>query len=313
VKKRLKDIGVRGLIRSELPRDIGNGDITCSLLLSKKEKVRAEIIAQERGVISGIKVASLIFKTLDPSLIFRSGLKDGERVKKGKVIAEISGRANSILMAERTALNFLSHLSGVSSLTSKFLLKVKNSKVRIMDTRKTIPGLRSLEKKAVKDGGGENHRFGLFDGILIKDNHITVKSQIPNPAFQDFLLVLPKEQKFAKQKSQNRIRAIEELVRKAKEKAPKGMKVEIEVENFDEAKAAADSKADVILLDNMDYKEIKRVKEFCHGLRKRPLLEVSGGVNLDNVRKFAKLGVDRISIGSLTHSAPFLNLSLEIV
>ncbi len=307
----MKDIGVRGLIRSELARDIGNGDITCSLLLSKKEKVRAEIIAQERGVISGIKVASLIFKTLDPSLIFRSGLKDGEKVKKGKVIAEISGRANSILMAERTALNFLSHLSGVSSLTSKFLLKVKNYKVRIMDTRKTIPGLRSLEKKAVKDGGGENHRFGLFDGILIKDNHITVKSQIPHSRLSPVATSVA-NLRSRHPKSQNRIRAIEELVKRAKEKAPKGMKVEIEVENFDEAKAAADSKADVILLDNMDYKEIKRVKDFCHGLRKRPLLEVSGGVNLDNVRKFAKLGVDRISIGSLTHSAPFLNLSLEI-
>jgi nicotinate-nucleotide pyrophosphorylase (carboxylating) len=221
-----------------------------------------------------------VFEFLDPGITAQWFCEDGESVKKGKVVAELRGDARSILKGERVALNFLQHLSGIASFTREITERIKNYKVKLLDTRKTMPGLRVLEKYAVKVGGGGNHRFGLFDGILIKENHIVVAGGIKG------------------------------AVEKVKRNAPHDLKVEVEVKNLDEVRIALESGADILLLDNMDLDTMRKAVKM---VQKKALIEASGSINKDTVEKVARTGVDFISMGALTHSAPAKDLSLEIV
>lgn len=266
---------LKNLIKIALKEDVGAGDITTASAIPKSLRAKAFILAKEEGIICGQETAKMVFKTLEPKIIFKKLVEDGDKVIFGEKIAEISGRAGKILTAERTALNFLQRLSGIATLTAKFVKSVKPYKAKILDTRKTTPGLRFLEKYAVRVGGGKNHRFGLWDGILIKGNHIDLVG-------------------------------LKEAVKRTKKL---GKKVEVEARNLKEVKEALEAGADIIMLENMDLKTIKK------GVRligKKALIEVSGGVNLDNVREIAKTGVDWISIGRLTHSVKSLDMSLRI-
>jgi len=277
------------IIMAALGEDVGGGDITSGAIFEKDMIVLADIVAKEECVLCGVDVAKWVFTVLDERIIFRSIYNDGAVVKKGKKIASIKGSLKNILTCERTALNFLSRLSGVSTLTAEFVKKAK--KTKIFDTRKTLPGLRILEKYAVRVAGGCNHRMGLWDQILIKDNHLALCS-------------------------------IEDAIKRAKDKHYKN--IEVEVDNLKDFRKAMDSGADIIMLDNMSVEDIRKaVKLRCSMLDARcsmldarcsmPELEASGGINLDNVAKIAKTGVDRISIGALTHSAPAVDFSLEII
>lgn len=266
---------IKSLIKLALEEDIGPGDITANATIPKSLEAKAFILAKEEGLICGLEVARAVFKTVDSKIIFKKLVEDGEKVRAGKKIAEISGKAGKILTAERTALNFLQRLSGIATLTAKFVKRVKPYKSKILDTRKTTPGLRILEKYAVRVGGGKNHRFGLWDGILIKGNHIDLVG-------------------------------LREAVKKAKKP---GKKVEVEARNLKEVKEALEAGADIIMLENMD---LKTIKEGVKLIGKKALIEASGGVNLDNVREIAKTGVDWISIGRLTHSVKSLDMSLRI-
>jgi nicotinate-nucleotide pyrophosphorylase (carboxylating) len=276
------------LLKRALREDIGRGDITTNLLIPKDKKVKAVIQAKEEGIIAGLEVAGEVFKLIDKRIQFKITSSEGKRVKPGKIIARLRGNGRSILSAERTALNFLQRLSGIATLTDKYVNLIKPFTTRIMDTRKTTPGLRALEKYAVRAGGGHNHRMGLFDMVLIKDNHLKVQGQ-----------------------------NIKRLVESAKRKVyPKRFKVEIETENLKEVAQAVQAGADIVMLDNMSLsqtrKAVKLVKSLSPKGKKRPLLEASGGVNLNNVRKIAASGVDMISLGALTHSPRALDISLEI-
>lgn len=266
---------IKNLIKLALEEDIGRGDITTKATIPENLKAKAFILAKEEGIICGLEVAKMVFKTLEPKIIFKKLIRDGERVKGGKKIAEISGPARKILSAERTALNFLQRLSGIATLTNEFVKRVKPYKVKILDTRKTTPNLRLLEKYAVQVGEGKNHRFGLWDGILIKGNHIDLVG-------------------------------LKEAVKRAKKL---GKKVEVETRNLKEVKEAVEAEADIIMLENMDLKTIKEGKRL---IGKRAIIEVSGGVNLENVRQIARTDVDWISIGRLTHSVKSLDMSLRI-
>ncbi len=281
------------LIKSALREDIGSGDITSQIIIPKDKKVRAALLLKEKAIVCGLGFARQIFKAVDGAIKFQPQSKDGNLEKPGEIIAWIEGNARSILKAERTALNLLSHLTGIATLTGAFVEAIQPYKAGIYDTRKTIPGLRVLEKYAVKTGGGHNHRMGLYDGILIKDNHIAVS---------------------AVRRGASSVRALVEL---AKKKIPNGKKLEIEVISLAEFEEALKARPDVIMLDNMgisDIKEAVKIKgrqgEMSPGCR--TLIEVSGGVNLDNVRAIAKTGVDIISIGALTHSAQAVDISLEV-
>lgn len=284
-------VGGKRLIKEALREDIGCGDITTQMLIPKDKKIKAVLLLKEKAVVAGIDIAKKVFKTMDAAVTFKAKCSDGSLQNPGKIIAILEGRAKAILQAERTALNFLSHLSGVATLTHQFVQRVKPYKVKIMDTRKTIPGLRELQKYAVSVGGGYNHRMGLWDGVLIKDNHIVASSVVRSPS------------------------SVEELVEMAKKRRPKSQKIEIEVKNLQEFRQALRAETDIIMLDNMKLSDIRqavRIRNTEYG-RRTTKIEVSGGVTLDNVRAIAKTGVDMISIGALTHSAKAIDLSLEVL
>ena len=266
---------IRKLIKRALKEDIGKGDITSETILPLNLNTRAFIISKEKGIICGLEIAEMVFKSVEKKIIFKKLVKEGEEVEVKEKVAEIIGPARKILSAERTALNFLQRLSGIATLTYEFIKKTKPYKVEILDTRKTTPGLRSLEKYAVRIGGGKNHRFGLWDRILIKENHIDLVGL-----------------RFA--------------IRKAKKF---GKKVEVEVRNLKEIKEALEEGADIIMLDNMKLKEMKKGVKL---IKKRALIEVSGNVTLKRIKEIARLGVNWISIGELTHSPKCLDLSLKI-
>ncbi|OIO34211.1 MAG: nicotinate-nucleotide diphosphorylase (carboxylating) [bacterium (Candidatus Ratteibacteria) CG_4_10_14_3_um_filter_41_18] len=289
---------IKDLIKRALDEDIGEGDRTTKILFPMAKKVKAIILAKEKGIIAGLPIAKLSFKTLDKKIKFIPRVKEGEEVKANQIVAELVGNCAGLLAGERVALNFLSHLSGIATLTDLLVKKVKN-RVKIMDTRKTLPGLRILEKYAVKTGGGKNHRFGLFDGILIKDNHIEIATSSAEKS--ELLAMTPKL----------KIQVIEELILTAKKEAKK-MKVEVEVENYQEALTAIRTGADIIMLDNMKPATIRKIVKFAKNLPKKPIFEISGGITLENISQFASLGIDRISLGALTHSAPALDLGMEI-
>ena len=291
---------IRTLIKQALNEDIGKGDITTNALIPPNAQAKAVIIAKQSGVIAGLDIARAVFSQVDKKVKFKALVKDGDKVTAGKKIAEITGKARPILTAERTALNFLGHLSGIATLTREFVNKARPYKAKILDTRKTVPGMRMLEKYAVRCGGGINHRMGLWDEVLIKENHIAAIS------YQLSAI------------SRKRI-TLEKIIRDIRKKMSKDVQIEIEVRSLNKLKDVIKGRPDIILLDNMNIHQIRkavRIRDLfltAYSLKLTAiLLEVSGRVNLTNVRQFAKAGVDRISIGALTHSAKPLDLSLQV-
>ena len=260
------------------------GDPTTETLIPQDLPGRAVVIAKEHGVLAGVDVAMAVFRRVDSAINTNVLLADGSKLTLGDAIAELEGPAASILKAERTALNFLMDLSGVATETSKYVAEIDGHKARLLDTRKTTPGLRALQKYATSVGGAQNHRRHLADGILIKDNHIA--------ALVDMGLTLG------------------EVVRRAVEKAPMTIKVEVEVEDLDQVKEALEAGAHILLLDNMGPDQMAQAVEMAGG---RALTEASGGVTHETVRKVAATGVDFISVGAITHSAPALDISLDVL
>jgi len=275
-------------IKSFLEEDRISHDITTALVVPHGIRVEAVINAKEAGVCCGINVAALVFRKINKKLKFTYHKKDGMNLRKGDRLATIEGPAQSILKGERLALNLLSHLSGIATTTNKFVTKTRRFKIKILDTRKTTPGLRLLEKYAVRCGGGYNHRMDLSDGILIKDNHLFIASQ--------------------KKKSQS----LQPLLKNVRTRA-KGYEVEIEVKNIAEFKDVISGKPDIIMLDNMNIGQIRKCVKLKNRYSKKIHLEVSGKVSLKNVEQIASSGVERISIGSLTHSSKSIDISLDII
>ncbi len=274
------------LIDLALEEDIGDGDVTSEAVIAADRQGSGAFVARSPGVVAGLPAVALVIWAVDTSLAFTPLMADGSVVQKGDRLAEVSGCMRSILSAERVALNFLQQLSGVATLTRDFVIAITGWRARILDTRKTPPGWRLLKKYAVRCGGGHNHRVGLFDGILIKDNHLAGLG-IPD----------------------HRVR-ISEAVRLAR-KYSRTLPVEIEVERFEELDAALGCKPDIILLDNMSVDQLHQAVRHRDNEAPGVLLEASGGVTLQTVRAIAETGVDRISIGALTHSAPALDIALD--
>jgi nicotinate-nucleotide pyrophosphorylase (carboxylating) len=267
---------VRDLVKEALAEDVGTGDVTSRLTVPKDAQARARIDQKEPGVIAGLEVAEAVFREVDKSLRFMALTSEGQWSDGGPVCA-VDGNARSILAGERVALNFLGRLSGVATLTARYVEAIQGTKARILDTRKTTPLMRELEKKAVLAGGGFNHRFALDDAVLIKENHSKMAG------------------------------GVGEATRMAIEGAPKGMMIVVECASLDEVDEALDAGATHLLADNMDEDELRETVERATG---RATVEASGGVNLDTVRAIAETGVDYISVGALTHSAKALDLSL---
>ena len=274
---------IEEIIDRALAEDLIKGDVTTEALIPGNKRGTGFIVVKKEGILAGINVAKQVFHRVDPELKVEILLEDGTRVKPGSRAAELSGSIASILKAERVALNFLQRLSGIASETNRYVEAVKGLPVRIMDTRKTTPGLRSLEKYAVKVGGGHNHRMSLGDGILIKDNHLAaLRSQGLN---------------------------IKEIIAKARQNSPQDMPVEVEVGTVSEASEAVEAGVDIVMLDNMNLEDMRKAVRSVHG---RALVEASGGIMLGHVRAVAETGVDFVSIGALTHSARALDISLEL-
>ena len=274
---------VRDVARRALTEDVGHEDVTTDALFDHTISARGTIICEESHavVIAGVSVALAVFAEVDTGLMCLPEFDDGQCVPPSECILTVEGDGRSILKSERVVLNFLQRLTGIATLTAKFCEAVKGTPVRILDTRKTTPGLRALEKWAVRLGGGQNHRFGLDDGVLIKDNHLALAGG-----------------------------DVAGACRRTRERAPHGFRIEVETKTLEEVRAALDGKADIILLDNMSLAMIRDALAVIKG---RALVEVSGGVNLANIREIASAGPDYISIGALTHSAPAANLSLDLI
>ena len=268
------------LIEMALKEDIGDGDITTSSVMKTSRGANAHLIAKENFILAGIDIFHQVYKKLDQKLKLVKHFADGDEVSNGSVIGEISGEEAAILKGERVALNFLQRMSGIATLTHKFVTSVKSYPVKILDTRKTTPGWRALEKYAVKMGGGENHRLGLFDAVLIKDNHINFAG------------------------------GIGEAVRKVRSNVPDGFKIEVETRNLEEVKEALDNGVNTIMLDNMN---IEMMREAVTVVNKKVLVEASGNITLENVGEVASTGVDFISVGALTHSAMAVDVHLKVV
>ncbi len=274
---------IQSTIDAALEEDYATQDVTTNSLFPNLLRGQATVIAKEDLVVAGIHVAKHVFNRVDPKLKFIPLKKDGDLVKAGMTCCTISGDTRSLLAAERVALNFLQHLSGIASLTHKFCLTIKGSKTKILDTRKTTPGLRYLQKWAVRLGGGTNHRQSLKDGILIKDNH----------------LALLKAQGLS----------VEDACHLAKKHGPRRLKVCVEADTLEQVQEAVKGNADIILLDNMTPQKVKKAIQLVKG---RALTEISGGITLKNIHSFARVGADFISIGALTHSAPAMDLSMRL-
>jgi nicotinate-nucleotide pyrophosphorylase (carboxylating) len=274
---------IRRAVRQGLEEDLAQGDATTSALFSSSIPAQATIIAQQPMIVAGMAAAVQTFLLVDPSLQLSVCKHDGNQAKNGQLLLQIEGDGRSILRAERVALNFLQHLSGIATLTHRFCRKVRGFPVSILDTRKTLPGWRALQKWAVSLGGGVNHRRSLGDGILIKDNHLALLK--------------------------NRRRPLEKACRLARRNRPTGLPIIIEVESLPEVHQALAGKPDIILLDNMTPSLVRRAVAI---IQKKALVEVSGGITLNNVRAMAAAGADRISIGALTHSAPAVAVSLIV-
>ncbi|MQF48699.1 carboxylating nicotinate-nucleotide diphosphorylase [SAR202 cluster bacterium AC-647-N09_OGT_505m] len=274
---------IKVTIERALAEDLGPGDITTDSLIPLDIRGLATIVAKVAGVIAGLDVALEVFRQANSAIETRILMADGSEVAPGDVVAEVEGSVGGILKGERVALNFLQRLSGIATETSRYVKALGGTKAHIIDTRKTVPGLRELEKYAVRVGGGRNHRYNLADGVLIKDNHIAVLRS------QELTL--------------------ETIIHRARENTPHTLRIEVEVETVDEAREALEAHADAILLDNMSLEEMRQVVTLANG---RCLLEASGGINLETVRAVAETGVDLISVGALTHSVRALDISLDM-
>ena len=277
-------------VRTALLEDQADADITTETLVPPDLQGTARIIAKAGGVLAGVEVAETVFRAVDPSLSFRSILSDGTRLRvadspeESDAIAELSGSVASILKGERVALNFLQHLSGIATETDRYVREVVGYDAVILDTRKTAPGLRSLQKYAVALGGGTNHRRDLSDGVLIKDNHLAAGrlSEL----------------------------SLGGVIRRMRDRAPSAWEIEVEVETLEQLREAVEVGADIVMLDNMTLSEMAEAVRVVDG---RALTEASGGITLENVREVAATGVDRISVGALTHSVTGLDISLELL
>lgn len=267
------------LIDWALNEDIGSGDLTTDGIIEEETQAKGVFLAKDAMIIAGMEIVPRIFKKSHQPFNFKAFFKDGDSVPKGEIIATIEGNAKVILSYERVVLNFLQRLSGIATYASKFAAQVEGTKAKIVDTRKTTPGWRMLEKYAVSVGGGENHRFGLFDAVLIKDNHIKLSG------------------------------GIKEAVEKIRKFIPPYLKVEIEASNLKEVEDALQAGAEIIMLDNMNIDEMKEAVKRIDG---KAVIEVSGGVNLSNIREIALMGVDLISIGALTHSPSAVDISMKV-
>ena len=274
---------IQSLVDRALAEDLGSGDVTTDCLIPPDSRGLGMIVSKAPGVIAGLEVSLEVFRRTDPSLETRSLVADGTRVVPGDVIAEVEGSVGGIVKAERVALNFLQRLSGIATETSHYVEAVAGTSARILETRKTTPGLRELEKYAVRVGGGRNHRQNLSDGVLIKDNHIAAL--------------------------RSRGLSLGDVVRTAMERAPHTLRIEVEVETVEEAKEALDAGADAMLLDNMSLDEMRKAVNLVQG---RCILEASGGINLETARAIAETGVNLLSVGALTHSVRALDISLDL-
>lgn len=272
-------IAAEKLIRLALEEDIQTGDITTDLIIPEGATTKAFMKAKENGVISGLDIAEMVFRALNKNIKWKAEVKDGAKVKVGTIIARIKGSHRALLTGERTALNFLQRMSGIATVTSQYVEALAEYKTKILDTRKTLPGHRLLDKYAVKIGGGTNHRIGLYDMVMIKDNHIKIAGSITQ--------------------------AVEQI----KAKVKPGIKIEVETSNLAEVKEALECKVDIIMLDNMSTEMMKEAVALIEG---KSLSEASGSIKIDRVKEIAEAGVDFISIGALTHSVKALDIGMYI-
>ena len=270
---------VKRAIQMAIEEDVGNGDVTSNATLPPDLIYNGRCLAKADGVIAGLEVMGLVFEQVDPTIQFNPLVEEGQKVEKGTIVAMVSGSARSLLTAERTALNFLQRMSGIATLTRQFVDAVAGTKAIILDTRKTVPGLRGVDKWAVRLGGGQNHRYGLYDMVLIKDNHILAAGSITH------------------------------AVARVRANNPHQLPIEVEVKNFAELDEALALNVDRIMLDNMSLDEMKRAVERVNG---RCPLEASGNVTLQTVSAIAQTGVDYISSGALTHSVTAMDISLDL-
>ncbi len=270
------------IIKRALDEDIQSGDVTTGSIILDSTLAKGKLLIKEDGIIAGLNISKQVFQMLDSKVDFKILSDDGNKVKKGNIVAEVSGKASVILTGERTALNFLQRMSGIATLTNIFIEKINHTKAQILDTRKTVPGFRLLDKEAVRLGGGKNHRIGLFDLFLIKDNHIEMAGSITNAVI---------------------------ACRKYQHEKKSNLKIEVETKNLNEVQDALDCKVDIIMLDNFNielmHEAVKLIDNEC-------LVEASGNITLNNVKEVAETGVDFISVGALTHSVKALDISLEV-
>src|SRR6185436_15597486 len=262
--------------------DLGRGDVTTAAVLDPRAQAEAELVARERLVLAGLPVAVAVFERVDRTVTCELLAADGDEIAPGGRVAVFRGRAASLLAAERTALNFVQRLSGIATLSRRYHQAVRGTGLRVTDTRKTTPGFRQLEKEAVRAGGAANHRFDLGSGVLIKDNHLAVAGSIA------------------------------EAVLRARAGAPHGLKIEVEVDSLEQLDAALQAGADIVLLDNFSAADVEEAMQRVRARSPRPLVEVSGGVTLARLPELARAGVDLVSVGALTHSAPAVDLALDV-
>ncbi len=270
-------------ILSALKEDISSGDVTTGAIINSDIKAVGKFLVKDIGIIAGLEIVERVFKLYDQEISFTKYSDDGKEVNKGDIVAEVYGRASTILTCERTALNIFQRMSGIATASNKYSQMIKHTKAKILDTRKTVPGLRMLDKLAVKIGGADNHRFGLYDMFLIKDNHLEVAGSITK-AIKDC-------KDFNKKNNQN-------------------LKIEVEVTNLDQLKEALLNEVDIIMLDNFSVELLKEAVKITNGKCK---LEASGGINYETVKQIAETGVDYISVGAITHSVKALDISLEVI
>ncbi len=276
-----KTLLIESILLNALKEDLGNGDVTTSALIPDRHVSETVLISKGSFVVAGLPFAEKIFYLVDKGIKFKSMIKEGEKTGTGRIIAKIKGNTGSLLMAERTALNLLQRLSGIATLTNEYVALLKGLGTRIADTRKTAPGLRIFDKYAVKTGGGHNHRYGLNDGVLIKDNHIAA------------------------------VGGIKKAVRLARSNIHHLFKIEVETQSLADVREALNAGADVIMLDNMALEKIKKAVDIIRKVNKDLIIEVSGNINSGNVRKIAETGVDFISVGAITHSAAAADISMK--
>lgn len=289
---RREQLAAARLIDMALMEDLGDvGDLTCQVLIDPSLQATVNVVARKDGVLSGGPIGQMVFNRLEPSIVWDQRIDDGQPLQRGDIIAAVTGRLDYLLIGERTMLNFLTHLSGIATLTRKYVDVVAGTNACILDTRKTHPGYRVLEKYAVRCGGGTNHRMGLYDGVLIKDNHLA---------------------------SWTAAESIAAAVMTAREKSPPGVSIEIEVDTLDQLRDVLQGRPDIVLLDNMTLAQLREAVAIRDGLppgdssgAKTIQLEASGGVTLETLRAIAETGVERISVGALTHSAIALDIAFD--